>query len=47
MIKLQNENAQYEFNSNSDDQINDGQITREESRENGKVKGNINILLDI
>ncbi|XP_016979727.1 uncharacterized protein LOC108045059 [Drosophila rhopaloa] len=37
--RYQNENAQYEFNSNVNDQINDGQITRQEQREGGTVRG--------
>ncbi|XP_064551869.1 larval cuticle protein A3A [Drosophila montana] len=35
----QNANAQYQFNSNIDDKINDGAITREESRDGTKVTG--------
>ncbi|KAH8348167.1 hypothetical protein KR084_004953 [Drosophila pseudotakahashii] len=37
--KYQNENAQYSFNSNVDDKINDGQIKRTEEREGGTVRG--------
>ncbi|XP_017094233.2 uncharacterized protein Cpr51A isoform X1 [Drosophila bipectinata] len=37
--RYQNENAQYAFNSKVDDKINDGQITREEQREGGTVRG--------
>ncbi|KAH8333271.1 hypothetical protein KR074_007521 [Drosophila pseudoananassae] len=37
--RYQNENAQYSFNSNVDDKINDGQISREEQREGGTVRG--------
>lgn len=37
--KYQNENAQYSFNSSVDDKINDGQISRNEEREGGTVRG--------
>ncbi|KAH8234464.1 hypothetical protein KR038_010831 [Drosophila bunnanda] len=37
--RYQNENAQYSFNSNVDDKINDGQISRTEEREGGTVRG--------
>ncbi|XP_017133137.1 uncharacterized protein LOC108149787 [Drosophila elegans] len=39
MERYQNENAQYSFDSNVDDRINDGQIRREEQREGGTVRG--------
>ncbi|XP_041450323.1 cuticle protein 21 [Drosophila obscura] len=35
----QNENAQYSFNSNIDDQINDNQNTRTEERDGSTVRG--------
>ncbi|EDW91034.1 cuticle protein 7 isoform X2 [Drosophila yakuba] len=35
----QNENAHYSFNSQVDDNINDGQISRTEEREGGTVRG--------
>lgn len=37
--RIQNESAQYSFDSSVDDQINDGQIHREEVREGGSVHG--------
>ncbi|XP_075156437.1 cuticular protein 51A [Haematobia irritans] len=37
--RIQNESAQYSFNSQIDDQINDGTIAREETRDGTKVSG--------
>ncbi|KAH8253393.1 hypothetical protein KR032_005260 [Drosophila birchii] len=37
--RYQNQNAHYAFNSKVDDQINDGQISRTEEREDGVVRG--------
>lgn len=37
--RIQNESAQYSFNSHIDDQINDGTIQREETRDGTKVTG--------
>lgn len=37
--RAQNENAQYSFNSKVEDNINDGAIQREETRDGTKVKG--------
>ncbi|EDW74736.1 uncharacterized protein Dwil_GK15739 [Drosophila willistoni] len=37
--RIQNESAQYSFNNKINDQINDGQIEREETREGTKVTG--------
>ncbi|KAI9590427.1 uncharacterized protein LOC119644686 [Glossina fuscipes] len=37
--RIQNENAQYSFNSRIEDQINDGSIQREETRDGTKVTG--------
>ncbi|XP_073833436.1 cuticular protein 51A [Musca autumnalis] len=37
--RIQNESAQYSFNSHIDDQINDGTIAREETRDGTKVTG--------
>ncbi|XP_005188011.1 uncharacterized protein LOC101897869 [Musca domestica] len=37
--RIQNESAQYSFNAHIDDQINDGTIAREETRDGTKVTG--------
>ncbi|KAH8400654.1 hypothetical protein KR009_000043 [Drosophila setifemur] len=37
--RQQNESAQYSFNSNVDDKINDAQISRTEERQGGTVRG--------
>ena len=47
--RIQNESAQYSYGSNIEDNINDGAIQREETRDGTKVRNCLNniILIDL